>query len=111
MKPFIAYQLSLEAARLLMAPLLAIERKDRDLHKQIRRAIQSLVLNLAEGNRRRGQDRSHLFRVASGSAAEIIAALELSEAWGYLSHDAVTSAESLLDQVLAILYRLTETIR
>ncbi len=73
--------------------------------------MQSVVLCLAEGNRRRGQDRSHLFRVASGSAAEIIAALELSEAWGYLSHDAAAPAEALLDQVHAILYRLTESGR
>ena len=108
MKHFVAYKIALEAARQLVAPLEAIERRDRDLHKQIKRAMQSVVLCLAEGDRRRGQDRTHLFRIASGSAAEIIAALELSDAWGYVNHETSKPAIHLLDQVLAILYRLTE---
>lgn len=108
MKQFIAYQIALDAARELAKPLAAIACHDRDLHRQIKRATHSVVLNLAEGDRRRGQDRCHLFRVASGSAAEIVAALELAEAWGYLSHDAVAPALTLLDQVLAILFRLTD---
>ena len=108
MKHFVAYTIALEAARQLVPSLSAIKQKDRELHTQIRRATHSLVLNLAEGNRRRGQDRVHFFRIASGSAAEILAALELAEAWAYLTDDKSAKAKYLLDQILAILYRLTE---
>ena len=85
MKDFIAYEIALQAARSLGGCLTAIRKKDRDLERQMRRATQSIVLNLAEGDRRRGQDRVHLFRVAAGSAAEVQAALDLAVAWGYLT--------------------------
>ena len=60
--------------------------------------MQSVVLNLAEGNRRRGQDRVHLFRVAAGSAAEVQAGLDVAEAWGYLGADKVAPVRAKLDQ-------------
>jgi four helix bundle protein len=108
MKEFIAYRIALDAARELRQPLVQIQRRDRELEKQLRRATHSIVLNLAEGNRRRGQDRLHLFRIAAGSVAETRAALELAEAWAYIDGSAVARAFSLLDQMLAILWRLTE---
>ena len=70
MKNFITYQKALAATRQLVGCLAAIKRKDRDLERQLRRAMQSVALNLAEGSRRRGQDRVHLFRIAAGSAAK-----------------------------------------
>jgi len=66
------------------------------------------VLNLSEGDRRRGQDRLHLFRVAAGSAAEVQAALDLAEAWGYVSEAQAEPSRQLLDRLLAICWRLTE---
>jgi four helix bundle protein len=105
---FIAYQIAMEAARSLGGCLGAIRKKDRDLDRQMRRATQSIVLNLAEGNRRRGQDRLHLFRVAAGSAAEVMAALELAVAWGYLSEAQSAPARQLLDRLLAVCWGLTE---
>ena len=108
MKNFVAYQVALQATRQLAGCLALIKCKDRDLDKQLRRAMQSVVLNLAEGNRRRGQDRVHLFRIAAGSAAEVQAGLDVAEAWGYLDADKVAPVRDQLDSVLGMLYRLTE---
>ena len=63
-------------------------------------------LNIAEANRRRGQDRAHLFRVAAGSAAEVQAGLDVAAAWGYLSEARAAPVKALLDEVLAMLHRL-----
>ena len=108
MRNFIAYKIALEATRRLGPNLTAIRRRDRDLDKQLRRAAQSVVLNLAEGNRRRGQDRVHLFRIAAGSAAEVQAGLDIAVAWGYLSEIQADPTRDQLDQLLAVCWRLTE---
>ena len=48
---FIAYEVSLEVVTSLRAVVPLIERNDRDLADQLKRAASSVVLNLAEGNR------------------------------------------------------------
>ncbi len=108
MKNFVTYQVALSATRQLAGCLVVIKRKDRDLDRQMRRAMQSVALNLAEGNRRRGQDRIHLFRIAAGSAAEVQAGLDVAEAWGYLEAEKVAPVRAQLDSVLGMLYRITE---
>ena len=80
-------------------------KSDRSLADQLRRAASSVVLNIAEGNRRTGKDRLHFFRIAAGSAAEARAALEVARAWGMVGAAPVAEAE--LDRVLAMLWRLT----
>jgi len=47
------------------------------LYDQGRRASESAVLNLAEGCYRQGKARLYHFRVAQGSAAEMVAVLDL----------------------------------
>lgn len=78
---------------------------DRALADQLQRAASSVVLNIAEGNRRTGKDRVQFFRIAAGSAAEVRAALEVARAWGMIG--AAPAAEAGLDRVLAMLWRLT----
>ncbi len=48
-----------------------------NLFDQGRRASESAVLNLAEGCYREGKARRYHFRVAQGSAAEMVAVLDL----------------------------------
>ena len=110
MRDFFTYQVALKAAASLGPCLTRLRRQDRDLEQQIRRATQSFVLNLAEGDRRRGQDRIHLFRVAAGSAAEVRAALDLATAWGYLSEVQARPSQDSLDHLLALCWRLTERL-
>ena len=108
MKNFVAYQIALQAARRVGDCLVSIRKQDRDLDRQVRRATQSFVLNLAEGSRRRGQDRVHLFRIAAGSAAEVLAALDIAVAWGYIGEPTAEPSRQLLDRLLGICWRLTE---
>ena len=98
-----------DAALALVATLRPVldrlKKSDRALADQLRRAASSVVLNIAEGNRRAGQDRLQFFRIAAGSAAEVRAALQVGQAWG--SIEASPAAEVELDRVLAMLWRLT----
>ena len=101
---FIALEVAHEAVRLLKSPLDAIARRDASLADQLRRAACSVVLNLAEGRRRRGRDRTHHFRIAAGSAAEARAALDLAVDLGYCA--AAPEAWARLDRVLALTWPL-----
>ena len=79
---------------------------DRDLASQVRRAITSAALNLAEGNRRAGRDRIARFRIAAGECGEAAAALRIAVGWGYLDSADVAPALGLADRLGAILWRL-----
>ena len=103
--PFHVYGAALGLVSALRPVLGQLKKEDRALSDQLRRAASSVALNIAEGNRRAGQDRLQFFRIAAGSAAEVRAALEVARAWGMLG--AAPAAESELDRVLAMLWRLT----
>jgi four helix bundle protein len=74
----------LEAIRLMRSPLCAIEKRDCDLARQLRRAAASVVLNLAEGSGSFGRVRTARYRTALGSARETVACLQTAEAFGYI---------------------------
>ena len=99
------YQDSLDLIRGLRPLVTALERKDKDLARQLRRAASSIPLNIAEGNRRNGKDKAYHFRVAAGSAAETGAALEVAAAWGHLESPATLL--DLLDKIRATLWKLS----
>ena len=84
----------------------SIRRHDRDLGEQLRRALSSVPLNIAEGNRSEGGHRLTRFSTAAGSCAEARAALQVAIAWGYVSLDAIKPGDELLDRVAAMLHRL-----
>jgi four helix bundle protein len=68
-----------------MRPMVgAIERKDRDLASQLRRAASSVVLNLAEGSGSFGGVRTQRYRTALGSARETMSCLLVAERFGYV---------------------------
>ena len=82
-----------------------LRKGDRALTDQLKRAASSVALNIAEGNRRTGQDRIQFFRIAAGSAAEVRAAMDVARAWGSIEASPAVAAQ--LDKVLAMLWRLT----
>ncbi len=89
-----------------ITPLIApIARHDPDLARQIRRALPSAALNLAEGRRRVGRDRFHHFRIADGSNDEVRIALRIATASGSIPR--AEAAFELLDREAAMLWRLT----
>jgi len=108
---FVAQQVASELIRSLHDALVQIGRHDRSLVQQLRNAASSVVLNVAEGNRRFGRDRLHFFRIAAGSAAEVAAALEVAVAWRYVDGDAVSASLALVDRELGLLYGLTHRRR
>jgi four helix bundle protein len=91
----------------LRQPLSAIAQHDADLAQQLRRAAASVPLNLSEGRRRSGRDRLHLWRVAAGSADEVVATLRVAEAWGHVENASIAPALASCDRVLAMVWRLT----
>ncbi len=69
-----------------LRPLLAqIERRDRDLGRQLRRASSSVALNLGEGMYSRGELRTARYHTALGSMRESFSCLEVAHAFGYVS--------------------------
>ena len=103
---FIARQVSLEVIRGLRAIVETLERADRSLADQVRRAASSAALNVAEGAKRAGKDRFHFYRIAAGSCAEVRAALAVGAGWGYLDGVDTAPVEDLLDRQAALLHRL-----
>jgi four helix bundle protein len=87
---------SLEVVALCRPIVEAVQRKDRDLGSQLRRAISSITLNLAEGF---GCTQGHArirFETALGSSNEAQAGVQLALAWGYVSNAAVADAAAAL---------------
>jgi four helix bundle protein len=99
------YSLMLEVLRSLRAVLVKIERHDRDLGNQLRRAASSVALNIAEGSGSQGGTRTMRYRTALGSARETGACLDVAMALGYLDQLDVELL-SKLDQVRAMLAKL-----
>jgi four helix bundle protein len=89
--------------------LLRLQRRDKALADQARRAASSVLLNLEEGNQRTGGDRDHLFRIAAGSLAELRAALRIAIVWRHVEEP--VAALALLDRLGGLLYGLTRASR
>lgn len=106
--PFDAFDVSLDLIRALREPLAAIRMSDPDLADQLKRAAASVSLNLGEGRRRMGRDRVHHWRVASGSANEVVACLRVAQAWGHVDETAIAPALALSDRVMAMLWKLAK---
>ena len=103
---FIAVDVAIEMIRALRPAIELIARRDASLADQLRRAAASVALNLAEGRRRAGRDRPHSFRVALGSADEVIACLRVAEGFGYLEMAAIEQPWRLADRVLRMVWGL-----
>ena len=88
-------------------PLLeAIEHKDPDLARQMRRATTSVALNTAEGMGSRGRNREVRYHSALGSMREALSCIEVSVALGYLA-EADAKLLDRIDHVLATLHKLS----
>jgi four helix bundle protein len=91
-----------------LRPMLAIiERKDRDLGRQLRRCAASVSLNLGEGMYSRGRNRSAKYHVALGSAREVLSCLEVAEAFGYVAPIG-PALRAEFDRIIGTLVRLVE---
>ncbi len=101
------YPVVLEVIQQLRPVLSLVERKDRDLGRQLRRASASIALNRAAGMYSRGKNRSARYHTAPGSARETLACIEVAQSFGYVaSLDAGLHAR--LRQVIGTLVRLVD---
>ena len=90
-----------------IAPLVGrIAEHDRSLSDQLRRAAQSVTLNLAESTGHRAGNRRLRLESALGSTYETRAALRVARTWGYLPAEQTDPALTLADRVAAMTYRL-----
>jgi four helix bundle protein len=105
----IAYQVALDLVRALRPVIAQLRSYSADAADQVERAASSIVLNVAEGDRRHGRDPRRFWDMAHGSAGEIRGALDLADAWGWRVESA--HARALLDRELGLLWGLTRRCR
>ena len=99
------YDVMLEALQMMRGDLEAIDRRDADLGRQIRRAASSVVLNLGEGSGSVGRMRTARYRTALGSVRETRACLQVAEAFGYVGPRSDVLGQRL-DHVIGTLVRV-----
>jgi four helix bundle protein len=88
----------------LQSVVASIDRKDRDLARQLRRCSASIALNIAEGTYSRGQNRQARYHTALGSARETLACLEVAQHSRYVT--APSSMHASLNHIIGTLVRL-----
>ena len=85
----------------------AISRKDADLARQLRSALSSVALNIAEGSDQRGARRANHYAIALGSARESHTAIRAAVAWRYVP----MPDAHVLDRFDKIIGTLTNLVR
>jgi len=98
------YGESLQLVRLLRPIMIRIAQHDVDLARQMRRALASIPLNIAEGEGRKNGNARVRFQTAMGSANEVRACVEVADALGYITADA--KLVDMLDKTARTLNRL-----
>jgi four helix bundle protein len=101
------YLVSLDLVRLVRPLVAVVVREDPDLARQLRRALSSIPLNIAEGESALGRNQRVRLVTALGSAREARACLEVAEAMGYVRETQIAAAMDSFDHVAAMLFRLT----
>ena len=102
---FDCLEVALEAVSLIGPVAQRVAERDRSLAEQIRRAASSVPSNINEGVGNAGGRRTEHYRIALGSAREVVVQLRIAVAWGYVAD--VSAPLALLDRVCAMLWRLT----
>jgi four helix bundle protein len=97
---------ALEVVELCRPLVEVIQRRDRDLASQLRRALSSVALNLAEGFGNAGGHARMRFETAQGSLHEACAGLRLAIAWHYVTLAACAEALKSLDALGARVFGL-----
>jgi four helix bundle protein len=89
------YKQLVEVAEEVARRMTSWPRGHGDLVDQLRRAMASVVLNLAEGNSRKSMaERRRFFEIARGSVIEVAACIDLARAFGLIPKPAALSIEN-----------------
>ena len=81
-----------------------VGRRDKALADQLRRAVSSVVLNLAEALGSDSGNRRSRLATARGSLSESRAAIQLAAAWGYIADTSAQSIDIQLDRLGARIF-------
>ena len=98
---------ALQAAAGLSEILPGIRKRDRSLHEQMQRAMNSVVLSIAEADGNDPGTAKARFASACGSAKEVRAGLQLAGAYGYIASTRVKKVDTTLDEVCTMSWRLS----
>ncbi|TKC97916.1 four helix bundle protein [Polyangium fumosum] len=85
-----------------------IERKDRDLARQMRRAVQSVALNVAEGMGCLAGHKRQRYSTALGSAREVMACVQVAQAMRYIESphpDVLDRMNHIIATLARLVYR------
>ena len=96
-----------DVIRLVRPIVETIARRDRDLSSQVRRALSSVGLNLAEGFGTAAGNARLRFETARGSLYEAHAGIGVATAWGFVSAQTAALALAALDALAARVYGLS----
>jgi len=78
---------------------------------QLRRAVMSIPINIAEGfGRFSSKEKAHFIQIAFGSTNEVMCELELSLDEGYINHEQFSSLESMIISVKKQLSTLHKSV-
>jgi len=82
------YRLLVDVAKAMPGLIARFPRGEGYLIDQLKRALASAILNLAEGNGRfSNKERNRFFNISLGSINEVISAIEISNAYGYITYE------------------------
>ncbi len=103
------YRVALDFAAWAYTVCRALKGLDRSTRDQLVRASQSIALNIAEGcGKIPPADRGRFFQIASGSARECGAILDILHRCGTLDGETVCKGKALLVRIVAMLTRMIE---
>lgn len=103
----ICYRQSVELAEELGKEMAGWPKGYGFLADQLRRAMTSVVLNMAEGNARRmPRERRRFFQISRSSLAEVAACTDLMRAYLLLSRSRTDELKSRLDRISRMIYHL-----
>jgi four helix bundle protein len=92
----------------LARPLVeAVGRRDRELGSQLRRALSSIALNIAEASGNQAGNARLRYESARGSLYEARTALRVAVAWGYVSADGARGVLESLHELGGRVFGLT----
>ena len=100
------YELAMSAARRVPAIISKWPKGTAYLEDQLKRALSSIILNIAEGNGRSVKERAKFFSYARGSTGEVSSILDIADAYGFISRADYEVLQDELLQIVKILYKL-----
>ena len=103
------YQVSLDFASWAYELCKKLNGLDRFARDQLIRASQSIVLNIAEGcGRASSADKTHFMRIASGSARECGAVLDILCKSSVINSDSWNKGKTLLKRIVSMLKKMQD---